>query len=91
MGHGDRSARKGIEAIAGPDRTPSSEVATRELLQERPGRSSDERSLLEWREQGREWPEIAAELRSSPEALRKRLARAIDRVAHELGLDQPNP
>ena len=31
---------------------------------------------------------IATELRSSPEAIRKRLARAVDRVALELGLDE---
>ena len=88
-GSGEMSVVRGIEGLAGPDRTPSSEVATRELLQEARRRlSPDELSLLERREQGREWTEIAAELGSSPEAIRKRLARAVDRVAHELGLDQ---
>ena len=67
------SVVRGIEGVAGPDRTPSSEVATRELLQEARRRlSPEERSLLERREQGREWTEIAAELGSSPEAIRKR-------------------
>jgi RNA polymerase sigma-70 factor (ECF subfamily) len=48
----------------------------------------DERHLLELREQGREWAEIAEELGGSPEALRKKLARAVDRVARDLGLDE---
>jgi RNA polymerase sigma factor (sigma-70 family) len=87
---GDTSFVGGVEGLAGPGRTPSSEVAARELLEEARRRlSPEELSLLERREQGREWTEIAAELGASPEAIRKRLARAIDRVAHELGLDQP--
>ena len=36
----------------------------------------------------REWAEIAAEVGGSPEALRKQLARALDRVSHQLGLDE---
>jgi RNA polymerase sigma-70 factor (ECF subfamily) len=48
----------------------------------------DERRLLELREQGREWAEIAAEVGGSPEALRKKLARAVGRVARELGLEE---
>jgi RNA polymerase sigma-70 factor (ECF subfamily) len=87
----DSSEGGGIDNLAGPGRSPSSEVAANELLQEARRRLlPDELSLLERREQGREWSEIAAELGSSPEAMRKRLARGIDRVAHELGLDQPN-
>jgi RNA polymerase sigma-70 factor (ECF subfamily) len=90
-GSGEMAAVRGLEDLAGPDRTPSSEVAARELLQEARRRlSAEELSLLERREEGREWTEIAAELGSSPEAIRKRLARAVDRVAHELGLDQPD-
>jgi RNA polymerase sigma-70 factor (ECF subfamily) len=50
--------------------------------------SGEERRLLELRQQGREWAEIAAELGGSPEALRKQLARAVERVAQELELDE---
>jgi len=68
--------------------TPSREVAARDLLLEVQGRlSPEERRLVEMRQQGREWSDIAAELGESAEALRKRLARATGRVAHELGLD----
>jgi RNA polymerase sigma-70 factor (ECF subfamily) len=88
---GDRTSLGGVEGLAGPDRSPSTEVANRELLAEARRRlSTEELSILERREQGREWTEIAAEMASSPEAIRKRYTRAIDRVAHELGLDQPD-
>jgi RNA polymerase sigma-70 factor (ECF subfamily) len=90
-GSGETTAVRGIEGVAAPGHTPSSEVATRELLAEARRRLlPEELALLERREQGREWTEIAAELGASPEAIRKRLARGIDRVAHELGLDQPD-
>jgi RNA polymerase sigma-70 factor (ECF subfamily) len=65
--------------------TPSKVLAARELLQETRRRlSPDERQLLTWREQGRPWAEIARELGVSGDALRKRLGRAVDRVAEEL-------
>ena len=47
-----------------------------------------ERQLLELRQQGHQWPEIAALLGGSPAALRLKLTRAIDRVAQQLGLDE---
>jgi RNA polymerase sigma factor (sigma-70 family) len=75
--------------LAAPGSTPSQQVAARELLQETHRRlSAEERRLLELRQQGRAWTDIAAELGGSPEALRKQLARAIDRVGRELGLDE---
>jgi RNA polymerase sigma factor (sigma-70 family) len=79
-------------ALAAPDTTPSQKVAGQELLREARRRlAPDERQLLEFREQGWEWSQIAAELGSSPEALRKKLARAVERVAQSLGLAEvPN-
>jgi RNA polymerase sigma factor (sigma-70 family) len=88
---GDRDTQEGAGAewIAGQDPTPSRDLAARELLDEAMRRlSPEERRILDCREQGGQWTEIAAELGSSPEAIRKRLARAVDRVAHELGLDE---
>jgi RNA polymerase sigma-70 factor (ECF subfamily) len=73
-----------------PDRdpTPSRHVAGRDLLAEvRKRLSDDERHLADQRAQGREWPDIAAEMGGNPEALRKKLTRAVNRVARELGLD----
>jgi RNA polymerase sigma-70 factor (ECF subfamily) len=79
----------GDRPIAAPGSTPSEQVAARELLAEARRRlSPDERHLLDLRQQGREWADIAADLGGRPEALRKQLARAVDRVARELGLDE---
>src|SRR5262249_26048137 len=75
--------------VAAGDRSPSRHAAGRELLAEcRKRLSNDERELAELRAQGREWADIGAERGESPEALRKRLARALDRVAEQLGLDE---
>jgi RNA polymerase sigma factor (sigma-70 family) len=88
---GDRDGAEdvGPDQIAGPDPTPSRDLAARELLEEALRRlSPEEKRILDCREQGGHWAQIAAELGSSPEAIRKRLVRAVDRVAHELGLDE---
>jgi RNA polymerase sigma-70 factor (ECF subfamily) len=78
-----------LERVAAPGPSPSRQVALHELLQEARRRlSAEERRLLELREQGREWSEIAAELGATPEALRKRFARAVHLVAQQLGLDE---
>jgi RNA polymerase sigma-70 factor (ECF subfamily) len=75
--------------VLSPATTPADQVVARELLQEVQRRlSPEERRLVELRQDGLEWADIAAQLGDSPEALRKRLARATDRVAQELGLDE---
>src|SRR5262249_13118243 len=78
----DGSAEDRQLAAVGP--TPSQFVAAKEMFQEVHKRlSEDERILADHRAQGREWADIAAEVGGTPEALRKRLSRAIDRVAQE--------
>jgi RNA polymerase sigma-70 factor (ECF subfamily) len=93
----EQAACRDLRRVAGSDAverepaataSPSRQVAARELLQEVQRRlSPEERRLAELRTQGHEWAAIAAEVGGTPEGLRKRLARAADRVAHELGLD----
>jgi RNA polymerase sigma factor (sigma-70 family) len=79
----------GMAQIPGRYPTPSRDVAARELLDEALRRlSPDEKKILDCREQGGQWAQIATELGSSPEALRKRLIRAVDRVALEMRLDE---
>lgn len=79
-------ALRGHEPCAG-DPSPSQVVAGKELLEQVRVRMSDEeRSIAERRVAGSDWAEIAAELGGTPDGLRKRLARAFDRVATELGL-----
>ena len=50
--------------------------------------TAEERQLADLRAQGREWPEIAAQVGGTPSGRRKQLTRAVDRVARELGLDE---
>ena len=86
---------RGIEAFTAetnvlasfvPD--PSRVVAERDLLEQFQSRLTvEERRLSELRAAGREWPQIADLVGGTPAALRKRLARAIDRIGRELGLD----
>ncbi|HND52269.1 MAG TPA: sigma-70 family RNA polymerase sigma factor [Pirellulaceae bacterium] len=81
---GDTALTRLPQNSAGPDRR----VADRDLLDEvRRRLSDDERRLADLRAAGREWDEIAAETGAKPDALRKKLSRALDRVAAELGLE----
>ncbi len=78
-----------LEVVAAVQETPSQIVAGRELIQEVRSRlSEEERYLAEQRANGRDWNELAAELSTTPGALCKKLSRAVDRVARELGLDE---
>jgi RNA polymerase sigma-70 factor (ECF subfamily) len=68
--------------------TPSQFAAGQELLREADKLLTEEEiKLRELRKEGFDWSAIAQQLGSSPEALRKKLTRALDRVAHELKLD----
>jgi DNA-directed RNA polymerase specialized sigma24 family protein len=74
--------------LVAPGDSPSAAMVVRDLQQEvRHRLAPDEWKLLEMRNQGHDWAAIGAAVGGAPESLRKKLARAIDRVAHELGLD----
>jgi RNA polymerase sigma-70 factor (ECF subfamily) len=74
------------EAIA-PDSSPSQHVAGEELLEKARGvLSPDEWHLLQLRQEGRKWADIAGQLGGTAEGLRKQLARAVARVIRVLGL-----
>jgi RNA polymerase sigma-70 factor (ECF subfamily) len=78
-----------LDALDTAGLDPARLVAGRDLLEEvRRRLSPEERQVADLRGQGKSWPEIAAELGGTPEALRKQLTRALDRVAQELGLDE---
>lgn len=90
-----RSLRRGGGASPGeapteaadPAPGPGELAAGRDLLDAVRLRLADgERDLLDRRLSGQEWAEIAGAVGGGPEALRKRLARAIDEVAARLGL-----
>jgi RNA polymerase sigma-70 factor (ECF subfamily) len=78
----------GAGEVAGHEPSPSACLAGRELLAEvRRRLNDDERRLADGRAEGHDWAAIAAELGGTAEARRKQLARALDRVTRELGLD----
>jgi RNA polymerase sigma-70 factor (ECF subfamily) len=83
-----RAESLGTRDFARSDSSPSEVVAGRELLEEvRRRLTPDERQLAEQRTLGRSWAEIAVEHGSNADALRIRLARAMDRITRELGIE----
>jgi RNA polymerase sigma factor (sigma-70 family) len=78
-----------LNGLTDPAPDPSRVIAARDLLEQfRLRLEADERALSDRRADGRSWAEIATEFGGTPDALRKKLARALDRVACELGLDE---
>ena len=83
------AADAALAELETPETNPSGRLAWKDLLQEvRRRLTEDERRLADRRADGREWADIAAEVGGNPEALRKRLARALDRVSDQLGLEE---
>jgi len=84
-----RVEAKNLEAtVAGPTDMVRL-VAGRDLLEEvRRRLGAEERQIADLRGQGRSWPEVAAELGGTPEGRRKQLARALDSIARQLGLEE---
>ena len=68
---------------------PSEQASAKELLQKvRDQLDAEELHLAEQRALGRGWTELAEELGSTAQALRKKLSRAVDRVLSDLGLEE---
>jgi RNA polymerase sigma factor (sigma-70 family) len=68
--------------------SPSQAAAARELLEETARLLTEgERKLVELRGAGHDWESIAQQLGGSPVLFRKRLSRALNRVARRLGLE----
>jgi RNA polymerase sigma-70 factor (ECF subfamily) len=83
-----RTLSQSAELIA-PIPSPSHQLVAQELLEAAHRQlSPEERQLVELRNEGRNWDEIATLLGDSSVVLRKRLSRALDRVARQLGLDE---
>jgi len=76
-------------ALPGHEASPSLNAVTKEMIVEvRRRLSPEELQLVELRHQGLDWTTIAAQLGETPVVLRKRLSRALDRAAQELGLEE---
>lgn len=79
------------DQAATADPSPGSWLAHKDLLQSvRAALSDEERQLADLRGAGYSWPEIAEQLGGTAVQRRKQLARALDRVSAELGLDEPD-
>jgi RNA polymerase sigma factor (sigma-70 family) len=77
-----------LHGLASREASPPQQAAVKELLLEFRSRlSPEERQLADLRASGRNWSEIAAQKGGNSEALRKKLARAVDRISDDLGLD----
>jgi RNA polymerase sigma-70 factor (ECF subfamily) len=93
QGAARRDYRRGMgelpeHAFISPEPDPVRQVAARELLQNfRKRLTEEECRLVDLRAAGHNWNQIAAEEGKSADTLRKKLARAVNRVAADLGLD----
>ena len=68
--------------------TPSQQIEAKDLLSEVHRRlSPEERRIAELRQQGHDWAALADQVGGSPDGVRMRLTRALDRVTRELGLE----
>jgi RNA polymerase sigma factor (sigma-70 family) len=77
-----------LAGVAAADTTPSDQVAVREVLERfRAGLSDEERQLADLRAAGAAWEAIAGQLGGTAQARRMQLARAVERSARALGLD----
>ena len=87
--HREISLGSGRLQVASPDPTSSRLAMGRETLEAfRIRLSADERRIADLRSQGFQWDEIAREIGGTSQAHRKQLARTVDRVAQEIGLDE---
>jgi RNA polymerase sigma-70 factor (ECF subfamily) len=87
--HRQEGGTEQIHEVPARQESPSQQVALKELLTKlRQSLTEEERQLADQRAAGREWADIAKERGESAEALRKRLARAIDRLAPRFGLSE---
>lgn len=80
-----------LENVADSLADPSEQLMTEELVVAlRSQLSEDELYLVDQRFAGRSWNELADELDTGADTLRKRMTRALDRAAAELGLIEDN-
>jgi RNA polymerase sigma-70 factor (ECF subfamily) len=76
------------EGIADQHPSPAQALSHRELLEQfRNSLTDEERTIADLRGQGMAWDEVAQQLGGTGQARRMQLARGIDRVAEQLGLN----
>jgi RNA polymerase sigma-70 factor (ECF subfamily) len=79
-----------LDRVVAPGPSPSEQISGREILERfLAGFTEEERAIAELRREGCDWSEIATQLGGTPQARRMRLARAVERVSRQMGLDEP--
>jgi RNA polymerase sigma factor (sigma-70 family) len=78
-----------LEQVVDPEPSPSEVVSGRELLERfRAGFTDEERTIADLRKDGMGWAAITTQLGGTAQARRMQLARAVERVSQEIGLDE---
>jgi RNA polymerase sigma-70 factor (ECF subfamily) len=84
-----RGGEDRLTAVVDVAPSPLQTVSGRDLLREVLYRlTEEERGLADLRSRGQTWPEISQAMGGNPETRRKQLARALDRVVRQLGLEE---
>jgi RNA polymerase sigma-70 factor (ECF subfamily) len=83
--NGVRALMDVVDSTASPSKIVSDAELLRRALDEL---TPAERNLIDQRSAGRSWIEISQSEGEAPETLRKRLARAVDRIARLLDLEE---
>jgi len=79
-----------LDGVADPGPSPSEQISGQELLERfRAGFTDDERAIADLRKDGLGWAEVTTQLGGTPQARRMQLARAVERVSRQIGLDEP--
>lgn len=74
--------------VASPAASPSQVIALRELAQAARAKLGHELlQIVELRDEGLGWNEVAERVGGNPDAVRKRLSRAVDDIAQSLGVE----
>ena len=82
-------AAEELDRAASPASSPSQVVANKELLDRfRAELNDEERQIADLRADGLAWGEVAERLGGQGQARRMQFARAVERVAKSLGLDE---
>jgi RNA polymerase sigma factor (sigma-70 family) len=82
-------AAEHLGRIAARQSTPSQQVSGQELFRRfRQEMTDEEKQLAELRSRGLDWAGVAGVLGGTAQARRMQLARALDRVAQKLGLEE---
>ena len=78
-----------LEDVADSGPSPSEQVSGQELLNQfRASFTDEEKAIAELRREGLGWGEIATQLGGTAQARRVQLARAVERISRQIGLDE---